>query len=159
MSDQINDVLAFVTHNISVSATSTTFSDPIDVSGFELGLSVAWQVTGITGSSVSDIEIIEGDTSSGSFSAIDPSRFIFSELFVKEFGNTNILRLQSAVSANELVSYFGVRDTKKFIKVQIFTAVTMPGTTNILANIFLHTESSPVRKNQVGFTFLEPGVP
>jgi len=156
MADQINDVFAFTAINQKISATSTALTAAIDVSGFELGFSVAWNVVGLTGSSISNIDILESDTAAGVFQAIPESRFIFSELFVKEFGSNSILELQGPTGPFTLVSYFGVRDTKKFIRVQVAVTVTSAGTTDILVNLFLRTESSPVRINQVGFSVVEP---
>lgn len=156
MADQINDVLAFTVHNVAISATSTSTSAPIDVGGYENGVSIAWNVVAITGASISDILIEEGDTSGGQFEFVTQDRFIFPELFTKEFGTTHLLQLEAATATDTLVSHFGIRDLKKFIKIGVSTTITMAGTTNILVNLFLRTESSPVRKNQVGFTFLEP---
>ncbi len=154
--DRINDVLAFTTHNIAVTATGNNISAAIDVSGFENGIAIAWNLVAITGESISDISVLEGDTSGGTFVSIPTDRLIFPELFVKEFGTQHILQLEAPTGTDVLVSHFGVRDAKQFIKIGISTTVTMAGTTNIICNLFLHTESSPVRKNQVGFTFSEP---
>ncbi len=157
MSDQINDVLAFTALNLAISATSAPETNPIDVSGFERGVSIAWNVVAQTGTSINDIVIFEGDTSGGVFTPItDEARFIFPELYVKEFGTDGLLRLTAATGTNTLVSHFGLRDLKRFLKIGISTTVTMAGTTNILVNVFLRTESSPVRKNQVGFDFFAP---
>ncbi len=149
MADQVNDVFAVTLLNLTVSASQTNLGAPTSVSQFENGVSIAWNVVSLSGAFTHTLAVEESDTENGVYTPVAADRFIFPELFVKKFGTNNILELTAETQQDALVSFFGLRDLKAFIQVEVTNVLSSAGTVHIIVNMFAKTENSPVLENQL----------
>ena len=147
--DRVNNVFAITLQHIVVSATLTNTGSPTAVGQFENGISIGWQVVAATGTLIHTLDITESDTENGIYTSVATDRFIFPELFVKKFSSEKLLVLGAATEKDALVSYFGLRDLKGFIRANVATVLSSAGTANIIVNMYGYSESSPVRENQL----------
>ena len=161
MPDQVNSVVAYTFKNQVSTTTETITSIAIDLSPFENGVTIAWQLVVHDDNSSPPgpiVEIIpeELDENGGPFVAISTNRLIGSDFFNTEFGKDKLFTLDQPTTGGTAVSYFQILDLKRFLRIKLDTTVAAGQSVQILVNLFGRAEISPVLDNSITFTIVSP---
>lgn len=160
MTDVVNNVLPFVLLNRSSTISESFQSLVIDLSGFENGIMVSFQVYQASASTQASLVLSDSDVVSAVFpddfdELLPQGKQIRPEFFVKNFGADGLTTITKATVDRDAISMTGLINVRRFLIAEVTTTVPA-GSLGFIVSVYAHTESSPVRINQLTFTVTDP---